>query len=98
MSPSNKSTILRRAIRPVQDDIKTGLLYSSGCSGWYEFGCHQVTLVWRDIGIQKIGFIAFFASDIELGNERIFTSRENGDVDMRRTPGVMNRSDGSKAV
>lgn len=98
MSPSNESTILRRAIRAIQDDIETGLLFSTGCSGWFEFRCYQVTFVYRDIDIQKIGFIAFFASDIELGNERVFTGRENGDVDMRRTPRVRNRSNGSKAV
>ena len=85
-------------MRAIQDNVETGLLIGSWCCGCFELCSDQVTLIRRDVVIQKIRFIAFFASNVELGYEWVFIGRENGDMDMRRTPGVRHRSNGSKSI
>ncbi len=61
--------ILRCAIHAVQDYIETGLMINTWCGGCVELCSDQVTLIRRDVVIQKISFIPFFASDVELGCE-----------------------------
>ena len=66
-------------MRAIQDNVETGLLIGSWCCGCFELCSDQVTLIRRDVVIQKIRFIAFFASNVELGYEWVFIGRENGD-------------------